>query len=401
MPSARSAASAASLADEIDLNPQIVDRQELTRSPDATVVAYYVMTREAGRAWSAVNHLSSGARGGVVWIGGAAGSGKTHFLNYTVALSARAGSPDATGGRHLTVAVVLKRTRDLGADLAEGIARELDAGRAAANLWRHLSGVDALRVVLGQTRRLGVSSLTLVVDCGTLDVAPLAAQFAAVNELLINATAPKIVVVAAGRSAGVAASIPAFALDPPGEEESAVIIGHARRLKRIPARPLEQLYRGTGLSEARMAAIWPFQPAAAALLPEFDGTPRRIPVCARIARDAIAAWREAPEKLIASADILRLPSAQNALQERLSASEGNAFRIAQRAALTMDPQDAEPSSAIVAVLALKHLAAPRQALSLATLHEHLRGRAPTPLSGAEHAELARIVADLATRSHAT
>jgi hypothetical protein len=150
-----------------------------------------------------------------------------------------------------------------------------------------------------------------------------------------------------------------------------------------------------------MAAIWPFQPAAAALLPEFDGTPRRIPVCARIARDAIAAWREAPEKLIASADILRLPSAQNALQERLSASEGNAFRIAQRAALTMDPQDAEPSSAIVAVLALKHLAAPRQALSLATLHEHLRGRAPTPLSGAEHAELARIVADLATRSHAT
>jgi hypothetical protein len=73
----------------IEPGPEVAARMALASEPDAATVACYTLTRGAERAWGAINYQLTQARGDLFWIGGEAGSGKTHFLNYAVALSNR------------------------------------------------------------------------------------------------------------------------------------------------------------------------------------------------------------------------------------------------------------------------------------------------------------------------
>jgi hypothetical protein len=77
---------AAPVGDWIEAGPPIDLRVALADEPDAEVVSSYVLTRGAEAAWAAINEQVSRPRGELFWIGGSAGSGKTHFLNYAVAL---------------------------------------------------------------------------------------------------------------------------------------------------------------------------------------------------------------------------------------------------------------------------------------------------------------------------
>src|SRR5258707_11529017 len=78
-----------------ELEPPAPERLELQTSPRVSTVASYVFTRAAERSWQVLNQHLEGPQGGVFWIGGAAGGGKTHFLDYVIALQRRAGAPDA------------------------------------------------------------------------------------------------------------------------------------------------------------------------------------------------------------------------------------------------------------------------------------------------------------------
>src|ERR1700756_3374640 len=92
-------------AELIAIGPEITDRVELAGSPDRAAVHDYVMTRGAERAWGALNQELADERGALSWIGGPAGAGKTHFLNYVMTLSDRAGTIGAPRGRRLTLAI--------------------------------------------------------------------------------------------------------------------------------------------------------------------------------------------------------------------------------------------------------------------------------------------------------
>src|ERR1700678_4851564 len=76
-----------------ELEPPAPERLELQTSPRITTVASYVFTRAAEHSWEVVNQHLEAPHGGVFWIGGPAACGKTHFLDYVIALQQRGGAP--------------------------------------------------------------------------------------------------------------------------------------------------------------------------------------------------------------------------------------------------------------------------------------------------------------------
>src|ERR1700693_5667862 len=74
-----------------ELEPPAPERLELQTSPRVSTVASYVFTRAAERSWEVLNQHLEGPQGGVFWIGGPAGCGKTHFLDYVIALQRQGG----------------------------------------------------------------------------------------------------------------------------------------------------------------------------------------------------------------------------------------------------------------------------------------------------------------------
>src|SRR5260370_6942950 len=86
----------------IEPGPEVVDRMALANAPDRLTVACYWMTRGAQRAWQAINHQLEDPHGALFWIGGPAAAGKTHFLNYVIALGLRAGPLTAQPPPQLT-----------------------------------------------------------------------------------------------------------------------------------------------------------------------------------------------------------------------------------------------------------------------------------------------------------
>src|ERR1700731_3942023 len=85
----------------IQLGPPAAD----PGAPGAGRIEFYLLTEAAHSSWATVSaSLGSGA-GAVFWIGGPSGAGKTHFLNYPMALEERAG---ATKGRRAIVRLGLE-----------------------------------------------------------------------------------------------------------------------------------------------------------------------------------------------------------------------------------------------------------------------------------------------------
>ncbi len=74
-----------------DVEPQIEDRLRLPDAPTRADIESFVMTRGAQSAWAEINQRLHSPASSLLWIKGPAGSGKTHFLSYVLALSARAG----------------------------------------------------------------------------------------------------------------------------------------------------------------------------------------------------------------------------------------------------------------------------------------------------------------------
>ena len=90
-----------------ELEPPAVERLELQTSPRVATVASYVFTRAAERSWQLLNQHLAGPQGGVFWIGGPAGCGKTHFLDYVIALQRQAGALDVQNERRVVCGLEL------------------------------------------------------------------------------------------------------------------------------------------------------------------------------------------------------------------------------------------------------------------------------------------------------
>ncbi len=72
-----------------ELDPLPTERLKLETAPRVDTVASFVFTRAAERSWEVLNQHLAANEGAVFWIGGPAGCGKTHFLDYVIALESR------------------------------------------------------------------------------------------------------------------------------------------------------------------------------------------------------------------------------------------------------------------------------------------------------------------------
>ncbi len=84
-----------------ELAPPPFERLKLETAPRVGTVSSFVFTRAAERSWEVLNQHLAADKGAVFWIGGPAGCGKTHFLDYVIALQIRAGALDVENSRRL------------------------------------------------------------------------------------------------------------------------------------------------------------------------------------------------------------------------------------------------------------------------------------------------------------
>jgi len=135
-----------------ELEPLAPERLELQTSPRVSTVASYVFTRAAERSWEVLNQHLEEPHGGVFWIGGPAGSGKTHFLDYVIALQRRAGALDAQNARRLVCGLELAG-RITGAEvemfLLSVLAEQIGGDYRSGDLFRQLRGAAALERCVG------------------------------------------------------------------------------------------------------------------------------------------------------------------------------------------------------------------------------------------------------------
>jgi hypothetical protein len=169
-------------AEPFAISAEIAERATLAETPEATAVREFVMTRAAARAWSAINQQLAGERGALFWISGPSGAGKTHFLNYLMALCARAGALGAPSGRRLTIAHS-PGGGDRGGIGPRGRASDREKPARRRRGRAHLRGAEGLRVVLDQAKRQGVEAVTVAIDFDQLEPAAAAPALAALAGL--------------------------------------------------------------------------------------------------------------------------------------------------------------------------------------------------------------------------
>jgi len=231
----------------VAIGPEIPERMPLESVPGAATVESLVLTRGAQSAWEAINRQLHETHGALFWIGGAAGTGKTHFLNYVAALDLRAGSLSAEPARNLTLVIEIAgraRAADVDSLVLQLFARELTGdSRKAPLLWQQMRGAEALSMALEQARRQGVRTVTAIIDFGATDARPAAATLQALAELASTLKHPKLTVIAAGRG-DAPGNARSFSVAPEADETITVAVGRARRLEDTVRRTVDDAYRG-------------------------------------------------------------------------------------------------------------------------------------------------------------
>lgn len=143
----------------------------LETTPRASIVASYVLTRAAERSWEVLNQHLAEPQGAVFWIGGPAGCGKTHFLDYVIALQRQAGALDAQNIRRLVCGLELTgrvSAAEVELFLLSVLAEQIGGDpRSSGDLFRQMRGAAALNVGLETARRTGIREITVAIDFGT------------------------------------------------------------------------------------------------------------------------------------------------------------------------------------------------------------------------------------------
>ena len=186
-----------------ELEPPAPERLELETSPRIATVASYVFTRAAERSWQVLNQHLEDPHGSVFWIGGPPGCGKTHFLDYVIALQRRAGALDAQNMRRLVCGLELAgrvRAAELELYLLSVLAEQIGGDpRSSGDLFRQMRGAAALNVGLETARRTGIKSITVAIDFGIAECEA-AEFFAMLAQVAASFHQVKFTVIAAGRA---------------------------------------------------------------------------------------------------------------------------------------------------------------------------------------------------------
>jgi hypothetical protein len=246
------------------------------------------------RAWELVNRDSSSAASSFFWIGGAAGVGKTHFLNYVLSLERNAGARSMDEERRLTLALIISPSMDptrLTAVLIDRIARELGGAGREATLWRGLDSIEGLRIALSEAYRLGVRRLTLAIDLDECDPSRFLDYFKDVATIIKSRKPLPIIMLVAGRgrAPGYAVNLDVAARD----AQEAMLAGVARARELMPAayEALDDFYADAQQGHER---TFPFHPETLRVLLALATPGCAISGLARLAREALGAGEHRP-----------------------------------------------------------------------------------------------------------
>jgi hypothetical protein len=357
-----------SLANVIEFGPPVADRIALESAPSAATIDFYLLTEAATRAWGAISASQTSNVSRIFWVSGPAAAGKTHFLNYVMALEERAAA------------------YDIEQRMFESLAREIGGGDAGAMLWRRLHGGEALGVALEQAYRVGIRAVIVAIDFGAADAAAWDGYFAELGRVAARSRDVAFNVYVAARNRPPASAVALEVAPADGRERMLAALAQTRRV--IDEAAAAALYdsRDVGGFDAR--AIFPFDPRAIETLGTLAGETASVPALAKLAASALAAFCEnaadgCHRPLLAFELLDAAPVAKRA-QERLGQAGCAALRIAHSAADAMEERGC--ARGIVDALMLAGLGGGEGTLSLGELRlrlpERYQRRGPASAAGA-------------------
>lgn len=383
------------------LEPAASERAEFELTPREHTVASFVMTRAARRSWEIINRVIAGPHGAMFWIVGPAGSGKTHFLNYVLALESRAATPAAEPGRHLVCGFELAG-RILGGELEgyllDNLGEQIGAERASVALWRGLGGADAVSLALEHARRMGVRALTIAIDFSASDAEPGATYFLGLANLARTSSIVRLSIIGASRAPAPDGAIGVAVKPENCDELMQVAIARARSVTVDVHELIHELYAGVDLRSFDPSAIFPFHPLTVRALGALAEPPATVGLAARLAREAIASELEsgggAHPRLLYCADLMESAAIRRRVEARLGDAGRAALNTAADALAAFHGNERMLAREIVHALAVEYALRGIKPLPLAELE------ARVPMLAAGGGASAGVLADILRRFEA-
>lgn len=322
-----------------ELDPLPSERLKLEIAPRVDTVASFVFTRAAERSWEVLNQHLAANDGAVFWIGGPAGCGKTHFLDYVIALESRAGALDAENARRLVCGLeVADRTQaaQLEPYLLRVIAEQIGTDSRNGSWRRDMRGAAALTIALESAKRTGVRAVTVAIDFGLSEYDAAADFFRVLAEVAAKFSQVKFTVIAAGRSTAPEMARHLEVAPRDASEEMIVAVRRARRLTSWAERDAGRAYAGIDTAGFAPDTIFPFHPVAlSALRSMATPPPATIAALSRLAREALVTPRQQehqqvhqPDRLIYPPDLTMNPAISKRVEVRLAPPGRAALKIA-------------------------------------------------------------------------
>jgi hypothetical protein len=377
-----------------ELGPPMAERATLELEPSAAAVEFYLLTAAAERAWAAINDRRE-ERGALFWIHGPAGAGKTHFLNYVLALEERAG---ANAGRRAIVRLPAADGARVGAleqRLLDGLAREIGAAGHETALWRRMRGAPALGLALGHARRVGIRSVSIALDLGTADPAEMRDYF---DELVrsVGANRGLALKVFVATRAAPCEGVRGLEVAPANDKER-VLAALARARRVIDHRAAVALYDDVDRGGFEPEAIFPFHPRALRVLHAIVDPPVTVAVLgdliANVLNDRRERGTDTYEEPLLPVELLQIATIARRVDERLGEDGRSAVGIAHRA--TDKIRDRPGARAVIDALMLETLGS-GAALSIRELGSLLP--AECRANGADGSSLWQLLTAIAPRS---
>jgi hypothetical protein len=364
----------------IELGPPVADRVALGPKPGASTVEFYFLTDAANRAWQTINASLAARRSALFWVSGPPGAGKTHFLNYVLALEERSGT---TTGRSAVLRLEFQ-TR-VGADeierrLFEALANAIGAESRSAGLWRQMRGAEALDVALGQARRVGFRSVTVALDFSESDSSAPAACLAEFTRAVAPGSQTSFNTYVAARAAAPAGAQPLDVAPSDADEQVLAALARARRV--IDEAAAAALYRNIDTAGFEPSAIFPFHPITLKTLRAISGASAGVAAMARLVSEILTAHRDGTtngySRPVLPGELIEIAGVARRVDEKLGQSGRAALKVAHSVAQAME--DRELAHQLVNALMLEQLGG-AQTISL----RELRVRAPAARSGRQGA----------------
>ena len=392
-----------------ELEPSAVERLELQTSPRVSTVASYVFTRAAERSWEVLNQHLNGPQGGVFWISGPAGCGKTHFLDYVIALLRRAGALDAQNARRLVCGLEVAG-RITGTEvelfLLSVLAEQIGGDPRSNDLFRQMRGAAALNVALEAARRTNIRAVTVAIDFGTSHFEATSEFFAMLAQVAESFRQVKFTVIAASRATAPEVTSPLLVAPRDPNEETTIAVRRARRLLEDAEFDAERTYAGIDTGGLAPGAIFPFHPAALKALraianrPVANGTGfdrADIVSLSRLAREVLASsssGADLPARLIYPPDLTMNAEIAKLLTVLLDEAGRAAWKIARDAIAGFDTYEKDLAREIVDSLIVERVCGDTAALPI----DQLKSRMPIlAYSASENGRATPAVRDLLRR----